>query len=369
MNIMVKFFEKTKDFMTINFKKIPVIILEIFNIISVGILLINNYPKQLSNCFLHNFSSYTIDSDISYVGMFLPMFNSKNYVIDKAIVDPKPVIEDVKAEEEYKFSGDVVNAFAGGVNNNSEVSITYTSDYQKVRLYGITVYNSSSKTNLDYPSFINKDIKLSRKDNKILLYCTHTSESYVNSDNYKFEYSGTMRTRDARYNMLSVASVLKDSLIKKDFNVILDTTPHDYASYDSAYENSYETIQKQLNGNENFSLIIDVHRDAYGDLYDSPTVNINGVEVAKIMVVIGVGSSSYENPYWERNLALGMQITKKGEEMYPGLFRQVLVRGSRYNQHLHNGSILIEVGATGNTLDEVYYAATCFSNILDQIYE
>ena len=67
-----------------------------FNIISVGILLINNYPKQLSKCFLHNFRSYTIDSDISYVGMFLPMFNSKNYVIDKAIVAPKPVIEEVK---------------------------------------------------------------------------------------------------------------------------------------------------------------------------------------------------------------------------------------------------------------------------------
>lgn len=120
---------------------------------------------------------------------------------------------------------------------------------------------------------------------------------------------------------------------------------------------------------ESIGLIIDVHRDAYGDLYDSPTVNINGVEVAKIMVVVGVGTSSYENPYWENNLAIGMQITKKGEEMYPGLFRQMLVRGSRYNQHLNDGSILIEVGATGNTLDEVYYAVTCLSNILDQIFE
>lgn len=369
---MVNFFKKTEDALSkvsFNFKKIAFMALMFFNIISVGVVLINHYPTKLKECLLSNFKSYDIDADISYFGKLIPMFNSYNYILDTTIANSQPVIEDTKEKEEYKFSGDAVNTFSGGVNNNGEVSIAYANNYQKIKLYGITLYNYSSKTNLDYDSFIKKNIKLSRARDKILLYCTHTSESYVNSENYKFPYTGTMRTKDANYNMLSVASVLKNSLMDKNFNVVFDTTPHDYASYDSAYQNSIKTVQKQLDENEKFGLIIDVHRDAYGDLYDSPTVNINGVEVAKLMVVVGVGTSNYENPYWENNLAIGMQITKKGEEMYPGLFRQVLIRSSRYNQHLNDGSILIEVGATGNTLDEVYYAVTCLSNILDQLFE
>jgi stage II sporulation protein P len=55
--------------------------------------------------------------------------------------------------------------------------------------------------------------------------------------------------------------------------------------------------------------------------------------------------------------------------MYPGLFRHILVRDSRYNQHIEDGSILVEVGATGNTLEEAYYAARCLGNIIAKIYE
>ena len=75
------------------------------------------------------------------------------------------------------------------------------------------------------------------------------------------------------------------------------------------------------------------------------------------------------NKYWEENLSLALQIVKKGEEMYPGLFRHVLVRDARYNQHLNKGSLLVEVGATGNTLEEAYYGARCFANILSKIYK
>ena len=178
-----------------------------------------------------------------------------------------------------------------------------------------------------------------------------------------------MRTKDAKYNMLSVASVLKEKLQEKNFNVTFDTTPHDYTSYDNAYTNSRATIKNNLNKNGKFGLMIDVHRDAYGSLNNGPTVEINGKQVALIMIVVGIGTKGYENPYWETNLSLAMQIMKKGEEMYPGLFRPLLIRDSKYNQDMNEGAILTEMGTTGNTHEEVFYAATCLSNVLNEVFK
>ena len=258
MNIMVSFFKKTKDMLSvlcINIKSVVLCVLLVFNVISVGVALINRYSHVISKITSLNFSSYNICASSTYIGKLLPMFNIQNYVLDTAVaVENEEKLEVEPQEKEYAFSGEAVNTFSSGVNNNNEVSITYSSNYQKVKLYGITLYNYSAKTNLDYTSFIDRKINLSRDKDKILLYCTHTSESYVNSEKYQFEYTGTMRTKDAKYNMLSVASVLKNALISKNFNVVLDTTPHDYASYDSAYQNSIKTIQKQLDTNGKYRI-------------------------------------------------------------------------------------------------------------------
>ncbi len=248
------------------------------------------------------------------------------------------------------------------------LTINNTDTVQKVNVYGMTISNYSSKRDIDYISLFEKNIILTKKSDPILIYSTHTSESYTNSDRYKFDYSSTYRTRDAKYNMLSVGSILTQALCEKNMNVIFDTTPHDYGSYEIAYTNSRKTIQNQLGKNERIGLAIDVHRDALGDLTNGPTVEINGQKVAKLMFVMGVGTDSYSNEYWEDNLALALQLQKLGEEMYPGLFRGMIVRNSKYNQDLIKRSFLIEVGTTGNTLEEAYFGARCLANILNKFY-
>jgi len=169
--------------------------------------------------------------------------------------------------------------------------------------------------------------------------------------------------------MLSVASILSNTLKDRGLTTIFDTTAHDYTSYDNAYKNSMKTINTNLEKYSRFGVMIDVHRDAAGDLTFGPETTINGKTTAKLMLVVGVGYSGYPNEYWEENLTLALQIAKLGEEMYPGLFRHVLVRDARYNQHLSPGSLLLEVGATGNTLEEAYYGARCFANILAKLYK
>ena len=298
-----------------------------------------------------------------------PVFNGDNYIV----ADSKNVQDVDKAEiissDTSLFDASAVDAVSNSITiTKPNYTKKSTSNYDRIDIYGVTIYDYSSK-NIDYKELFERNVDLTKKSDPILLYCSHTSETYDNSENFKFKYSGNYRTKDAKYNMLSVASIMSNTLKDKGITSVFDTTPHDYTSYDNAYKNSMKTINTNLDKYDRFGLVIDVHRDAAADLSFGPRVNINGKSVAKLMLVIGVGYEGYPNKYWEENLVMALKIAKLGEEMYPGLFRQVLVRDARYNQHLQPGSLLVEVGATGNTLEEAYYGARCFANILAKLYK
>ena len=283
-------------------------------------------------------------------------------------ITKKTNVEKAK-EESYNFDVSIVDSVETIAKNEAiNLNIKNTDAVQKINIYGMTISNYSSKRNIDFQKLFEKNITLTKKSDPVLIYSTHTSESYTNSDRYKFNYSSTYRTRDAKYNMLSVGKILSESLEEKNMKVVFDTTPHDYGSYEIAYTNSRKTIENRLANTERIGLAIDVHRDALGDLTNGPTVEINGQNVAKLMFVMGVGTDSYANEYWEDNLALALQLQKLGEEMYPGLFRGMIVRNSKYNQDLIKHSFLIEVGTTGNTLEEAYFASRCLANILNKFY-
>lgn len=304
-----------------------------------------------------------------------PVLNVDNYVLDKA--EENIIVEKEKEPvKEVEQSLDTNLFDASAVDVNSENIVLEESDavekstktYKRIDIDGVTVLDYSTKK-INYEELMNMEIKLKKSDDMVLMYSTHTSESYTTSDLYKFKYSGTYRTRDAKYNMLSVVHILNKTLNERGIATVMDTTAHDYVSYNNAYKNSMKTLNKNLEEYSHFGLVIDVHRDASSDLTFGPKVKINGKDTAKLMIVIGVGYQSLENKYWKENLATALKIAKIGEAMYPGLFRHVLVRDSRYNQHIEDGSILVEVGATGNTLEEAYYGVRCLGNIIAKIYE
>ena len=176
-----------------------------------------------------------------------------------------------------------------------------------------------------------------------------------------------MRSQDARYNMLAIAKELNDNLLKKGFESIQDTTPHDYGAYTGAYMKSRESVTNDLIKLNGAGIIMDVHRDAMEDLTFRPVANINGVQVSQIMFVIGIGTG--ENKYWEDNLRLALKLQNIANRVYPGLCRQMIIRDSTYNQDLNKYSILVEFGATGNTIDEVKLSTRCLANLLNIIYK
>ena len=99
-----------------------------------------------------------------------------------------------------------------------------------------------------------------------------------------------------------------------------------------------------------------------------PTVTIDGKKAAQMMIIAGVvGTEALPNPHWEQNLAFAAQWQKLLTERYDGLMRPLSTVGSRYNQHLHAGYLLVEVGSEGNTVDEAVYSAQLLGTTLAEL--
>ncbi len=309
--------------------------------------------------------------NISSIKNVFPVFNDNNYVIREKIKNEVvSVINENKSEYELIDNITIEDAIST-FSNKRQLSIvtTDTPDLERVSVDTMKVLNYSTLRNINYQELYNKMITLTKISDKILLYNTHTSESYSNSERYSFGYTGTYRTTDAKYNMITIASELEKNLKEKNMNVVQDTTPHDYGTYTSAYARSELTIKKNITSHGNFGISLDVHRDASGNLNFAPKTEIRGVNVAQCMFVIGVGSDKNRNPYYLDNLSLALQIQLLADKIYPGLFRPMYIRNSVYNQDLNRYSLLLEVGATGNNIEEAYYATRCISNLLDIIYK
>ena len=184
---------------------------------------------------------------------------------------------------------------------------------------------------------------------------------------YEYEATGNYRTTDLNYSVARVGTELTNYLKEKGFNVTHNTTYHDYPAYSGSYARSLNTLEGLLEGKDT-QLVFDLHRDAVGSSNEyAPTIKINDNYVAQIMFVIGTNGGGLEHPNWVQNLKMAVKIQEKANEMYPGLFRPIIIRNSRYNQHLTNGSTIIEVGATGNTMEQCILSMQCLSNVLAEV--
>lgn len=211
---------------------------------------------------------------------------------------------------------------------------------------------------------LSNTLEINKKN--IVIFHTHTCESYTPSEAYNYEQTGNFRTTDLNYSVARVGDELEKYLIERKFNVYHDKTYHDYPAYTGSYKRSLQTVENVLKNN-NSDIIIDLHRDAIGSKsnYD-PSVKIGEDVVAKMMFVIGTNGGGLYHPNWENNLQFAIQIQKKANEMYPGLFKPIIVRNSRYNQHLGKAACIIEVGATGNTLEQCLNSMKYLSKIFDE---
>lgn len=206
---------------------------------------------------------------------------------------------------------------------------------------------------------------------QILIYHTHATEGYEPYDSGIFDTEGTWRSTDNSENMVAVGDALEAVLSKKGIGVIHDKTLHDDPSYNGSYQRSAVTISGHLSENPTIEISLDLHRDAIEPSKKEiikPTAVIGGKKAAQIMIIAGCDNGKMNMPdYWE-NLRFAAALADKLEELYPGITRPILFDYRKYNMDLSPGLLLIEIGATGNTLEEAKYSAELLGNALAALF-
>ena len=259
--------------------------------------------------------------------------------------------------EEQPEAVEVLTNIQTQVVTQNPISESYNIEINGVKIKNETSFEINNSI-LETSQNINKE--------NILIFHTHTCESYTPSEQFKCQQTGNFRTTDLNYSVARVGVELANCLNGYGFKVTHDKTYHDYPAYSGSYTRSKETVENILKSNSS-DIIIDLHRDAIGSKsnYD-PSVKIGEDVAAQLMFVIGTNGGGLYHPNWQSNLKFAIELQQKANEMYPGLFKPMIVRNSRYNQHLGSAACIIEVGATGNTLEQCLTSMKYLAKVLDE---
>lgn len=193
----------------------------------------------------------------------------------------------------------------------------------------------------------------------VLIVHSHGSESYLAQAGYT--ESSPYRTHDRGHNMVSVGEALAVKLRSRGIEVIHDTTMHDVPDYNAAYANSRASIRKYLEQYPSIRLVLDLHRDASSNYVNQLTTQatVAGEDSAQLMLVIGTSHDG-----WQRNMSCAVQLHALLEKTWPGLCRSIDFRTGRFNQDLGPVTMLVEVGAAGDTRQEALVAVDALADAI-----
>lgn len=221
--------------------------------------------------------------------------------------------------------------------NMSAVSGKYT-NYNGTSFINNTDYNITSLLYAGYTKpKINKDAPY------ILIYHTHTSEEY---------YGGG--------TVVDVGNAMAKEFEALGYKTIHITDVYDKEQFSGAYSRSINGVTSALQKYPEIKLVFDVHRDsitaADGTQY-RPVTTIDGQECAQVMLVCGTDSKGLTHPNWRENFKFGLDVSRTMYKEYGALSRPVNLRRDRFNTHVTNYTLLLEVGSDANTLEEATRAA------------
>ena len=239
------------------------------------------------------------------------------------------------------------------------------SDYQGT---GTVYFKNETDYAIDMTSLLQKDspVALGEQGVQVLIMHTHGTEAYTQSPDHTYAASGEYRTTDSSANMLRVGQEICDILNDRGISAVHSRTLNDYPAYNGSYNRALKDIQAHIQQYPTIQLVIDVHRDAIatGNTYYKTAAVVDGQQTAQLMFVTGTDAGGLTHDHWQDNLAFQAQLHDRLNSTYPGIMRPMSIRASRFNQHIRKGSMLVEVGACGNTLEEALAAAQIFANTL-----
>ncbi|MBE7029402.1 MAG: hypothetical protein E7405_04045 [Ruminococcaceae bacterium] len=276
--------------------------------------------------FIHSVKSY-LQSE------YLNIDESNNYYLPKII---KEFFESSKKDSENIKYNPATETTVKSINENGNYL-----DKKGIRIDNKTSYN----INLD--SLYNEDFFIKNTDGlpQVLIVHTHGSESYNPTD----------RSEDVNKNIVLVGKEMKNIFSENGINVIHSEKMHDIPKFNNSYKNSLETINYYLDKYPSINIVLDIHRDAMitdkGEVFK--VVNtFNDVKASQVMFVVGTNSGGLKHDNWKTNLKFAIHCQERLNALFPNIARPINIRGERFNQHATNGSLIIEIGTNGNTMEE-----------------
>lgn len=207
-------------------------------------------------------------------------------------------------------------------------------------------------------------VRLPKQGAQVLIIHTHSSEAYTPEGNDSYMPTDTLRTEDTRYNVVRVGDELSACLESYGISVIHDREIYDYPSYTGSYARSADAISRHIKENPEIAVVLDIHRDAIGDgdtVYKT-LAEKDGKPCSQVMLLVGVGENGLAHPKYMENLKFALHLQAAVVEKYPTLARPIALKKERYNQQLTTGSLILEVGSSGNTLQEALRAVRLFAD-------
>ena len=207
----------------------------------------------------------------------------------------------------------------------------------------------------------------------VLIYHTHAEEAYKKTSGQNYKEKPNSRTDNNDYNVVRLGAALT-SLLNDQYGI---ATLHNTANYEppklgTAYVRSLKGMEEYAEEYPSLRVFIDIHRDAYSGSKSAQTVTIDGKKVARVMAVIGTGEGSNGQgfsvmPNWKENYKLASAVDHHLKAIDPNLSKGISVKTGRYNQHISDFSVLIEIGNNENSLEEALNAIPYVAQALSQV--
>ena len=241
--------------------------------------------------------------------------------------------------------------------------LTELTDFEKLKskYYVMDSTTTIDPGQLNIQNLLSYDMKIQRKSDlpQILIYHTHSQEGFVDSN-----------FSDPSTTIVGAGELLAQYLRNYGFNVIHDTGTYDLANRDYAYSCAAPALENILKENPSIEVVIDLHRDGVAEGTHMVTEQ-NGKTMAQFMFFNGLsrtvarGDIDYlKNENIGENLAFSFQAQRVANAYYPGLARKIYLKGYRYNMHYKGKSLLVELGAQTNTVEEIMNAVEPLAHII-----
>ncbi|MBQ7006057.1 MAG: stage II sporulation protein P [Clostridia bacterium] len=252
---------------------------------------------------------------------------------------------------------------------------TFTDDGVTDSFGNIRVKNTN-ETEIDIEKKLSEEPEITVYDDKplVLIYHTHTTETYQLLDRGFYAEGFLSRSSDENLNMIRVGKAVKEEIENMGYGVIHDTSVYDNP-YTGAYYRSMDGAEKILEKYPSVQITIDLHRDAIQNdegVKTKPTAVIDGKKAAQVMIITGCqeeGNGITDLPDWEKNLTFALKLQQSMETMFPGLTRPVFFCPRSYNMSLTPCSLLVEVGTDANTLEEAVYSGKMLGRAIGRVIE